>query len=211
MKRLLVTIALGGAAVFLLGAYFSRSQFWQAVLINSSTSFMALGVGLIFVNIYLERHARRGAVKSLLVLSDQALAQFHNAFLNLGWAKFGRDEWGKIQEEYIHSRGKPTALRQDVREFLYEMAKSNEDLKARLEKLLDTLTELARMVGWDLDARLLQACLDSRISIGRLKDIKYDGSDDSKNSATEHLLDIDIHSGLARYLLMTIAGVSGPE
>jgi len=169
---------------------------------------MALGVGLIFVNIYLERHARRGAVKSLLVLSNLAIAEFHNAFLNLCWARFGRDEWGKIQEEYINAGGKPTSLRQDVRDFLYETTKSNEELKAKLGKLLDTLTELARMVGWDLDARLLQACLDARIASGRLKDVKHDDSEDSKNSATEHLLDIDYHSGVARHLLMTIAGVS---
>ena len=59
--------------------------------------------------------------------------------------------------------------------------------------------------------RLLQACLDARIASGRLRDVKYDDSEDSKNSATEHLLDIDYHSGVARHLLMTIAGVSDDD
>ncbi len=189
-------------------AYFCKSPFWQAVLINASTSFMALGVALIFVNIYLERHARRGAVKSLLVLSNRAIAQFHNSLLNQAWAKYGRDEWGKTRSEYVKSNGKAAALRHDVREFLYETAKSNKDIAAKLEKLLDTLTELSRMVGWDLDARVLEACLDSRIAIGRLKDVVFDDSDAAKDAATEHLMDADLHSQGVLHLLMTIAGVA---
>lgn len=208
MKRLLVFIAFGMMVVLLSIAYFCSGPFWQPVLINAGTSFMALGAALVFVNVYLERHARRGAVKSLFVLSNRAIAQFHNTLLDVCWAKFGRDEWGKIAKEYINSNGEPTALRQDVRDFLYDLAKSNKELEAKLDRLMDTLTELARLVGWDLDSRLLKACLDSRIAIGRLRDVTYDDSDDAKNSATEHLMDADIRSQDARHFLMTIAGVS---
>src|SRR6266446_8117696 len=125
MKRLLVAIALGLMAVLLTGAYFCHSPFWQAVLINAATSFMALGVGLIFVNIYLERHARKGAVRSLLVLSHTAIGDFHDALLDIGWARFGRDQWGNFIKEYMDAGGQPEALRQEVRDFLYNTVKDN--------------------------------------------------------------------------------------
>jgi hypothetical protein len=63
------------------------------------------------------------------------------------------------------------------------------------------------MAGWDLDARLLQSCLDARISIGRLKSTKLDDSPEAKDKVTEHILDVDLHTGTARALLMNLAGV----
>lgn len=64
------------------------------------------------------------------------------------------------------------------------------------------------MVGWDLDSRLLKACLDSRIAIGRLKESTFDDSDDAIDAATEQLMNADIRAQDARRFLMEIAGVS---
>jgi hypothetical protein len=63
------------------------------------------------------------------------------------------------------------------------------------------------MAGWDLDARLLEACLDARISINRFKSIRFDGSEAEMDKATEHIFDIDIHNQTARSLLMELAGI----
>ena len=151
-------------------AYVCPQPFWQSVLINTSTSFLALGIGLIFVNIYLERNSRKDAVRSLLILSDQAIATYHNTWLDLCWAKFGRDRFSEITVEYIKSNGAPEGLQRVVRD-LYTLVKDNAVLISKLESLENALTELSRMAGWDLDARLLKACLDARISISRLREI----------------------------------------
>jgi hypothetical protein len=207
MKTLFVFISFGLMAIALCAGYFLTDKFWEAVAINAGTSFMTMGVALIFINIYLERNARRGAVKSLLILSQKSIVQFNNTLLDLCWAKFGRDEWGKIGQEYLNSNGKPESLRQDVRSFLYELAKTNTDFKDKLDKMLDTLTELSRLVGWDLDANLLESCLNSRISIGRLKEINYNDSEDAKKDATEHIMDTQIRSNDTLDLLKTLAGI----
>ena len=207
MKRMLVLISFGLMILLLIGAYFCTNAFWQAVAINAGTSFMSLGVGLIFVNIYLERNAKKGAVRALLILSSQSIVEFHNMFLDICWAQFGRDAWGKIQDEYTDSNGQPSALRQDVRDFLYDLCKNNQNLRGKIGRLRDTLVELSRMVGWDLDASLLESCLQSRISINSLMDLSFDDTDISKNSATEYLLDIDINSQITRRSLMIIAGI----
>jgi hypothetical protein len=211
LKQLLTLLSFLLMAISLAIAYYCQSAFWQAVAINSGTSFMALGVGLLFVNVYLERNSRRGAVRSLLVLSNDALADFHDMLLDLCWAEFGRDQWGKIMEEYIDADGQPQALRQDVRDKLYVLIKSNSMLMSKIERLEETLTELSRMVGWDLDANLLRACLDARISISRLKKTTLDESDEAKNSITEHIIDTDLHCQDARTMLMEIAGISDDD
>jgi hypothetical protein len=207
MKSLLVVGSFVLAIASIAAAYFCPSPFWQAVGINVGTSFMSLGVALLVVNVYLERSSRKGAVTSLLVLGHTAIADFHNFFLERCWSQFGMDEWSKAYGEYMKSEGDPSAVRQDVRDFLYDLAKSNAGMRTRVDRLSETLSELSRLVGWDLDPDLLRACLESRTAIYRLHDVEYDDSDKSKAAVTEHLLDADVHSQVARKLLMKIAGV----
>jgi hypothetical protein len=142
MKTLLALICFASMAICLALGYVCTIPFWQAFLINASTSFLALGVGLILVNIYLERSARKGAVKSLLVLSNRAITDFHNPWVRLCWARFGRDEYGKIGREYIKAKGKPQALRQEVRDGFYELVKNHPELMSTVESLEESLIEL---------------------------------------------------------------------
>lgn len=207
MKRILILVSFAFAAGALAAAYYCKDTFWQAVAINVSTTFLGIGFGVIAVNIYLERNSRKGAVRSLLVLSHESIAEFHNLLLDICWAKYGRDGWKKILAEYAEAKGKPEALRQEVREALYEIMKNNHTVKNRIDILEETLTELSRLVGWDLDASLLKACLDSRIAISRLKSVVMDDSPKAIDATTEHLLDSDHHSQRARRILMEMAGI----
>ncbi|QUX95081.1 MULTISPECIES: hypothetical protein [unclassified Marinomonas] len=195
------------AAAFLFGAYFSNPSFWQAVLINTGTSFIALGIGLVLVNIYLEQNARKGAVKSLFVLSNSAIAGVHNHFLNTCWAKFGRDEFGKIIDEYVKSNGNPKSLKLEVREYFYELVKNDRALFNHLDSMAESLTELSRLVGWSLNASLLESSLNSRIAINKLKELDLDDSEDAKNSATEYLLDADLKGQETRHILLKLADI----
>ena len=159
----------------------------------------------------MERNARKGAVKSLLQLSDQAFSAYYNRWLELCWDKFGRDEFGKLGQEYINSDGNPEALRQSARDGIYSIVEDNADLVVLLDSLEETLTELIRIAGWDLDPRLLQTCLDARISIGALRSTKRDDEQVAKNGVTEHIMDIGIHTTTARNLLMELAGISDDD
>lgn len=205
-----------GAFIFAAGClvvsrYHCTSEFWQSFLVNLSTSFIEIGVGLIVINIYLERDARKGAVTSLLLLSNQSLAEFHNLLLDLCWARFGRDDWNKLVDEYMNADGKPEALKQSARDGLYEIFTTSPVLQQKIQSLENAFVELSRMAGWDLDAQLLKACLDTRISIGKLQNVVLDGSDTAKNKVTEYMLDIDLHSGAARSMLMELAGIEDDE
>jgi hypothetical protein len=188
-------------------AYWCPIQFWQSFLVNASTSFIALGVGLIVVNIYLERDSRRSAVESLLTLTIPVISSFHNTWFEMCWAKFGLERFAEIGVEYIKSGGKPECLQRVVRDDLYRVVKNNANLATKLDSLENTLIELSGMAGWDLDARLIGACLDARKSISRLKEVNRDDSEQATTSITEHILDTDLYSQKALNRLAELAGV----
>jgi hypothetical protein len=206
-KRVIAIGAFGAAALTLYVAQSIKDAFWQNVAVEVFGLFLAVGVGLLIVNIFLESQARQDAVRSLLMLANDAIKDFHNDWMDLVWAKFGREDYGKIGEEYMRAKGKPEALKQSVRSDIYFIVKGNAALISRLEVLEETMTEVSRMGGWSLDASLLAACLDARRSIGRLKRATFDDSDKSKDFVTEQILDTDIRSTRARRRLMELAGI----
>jgi len=210
MKRNLTLATFGVGLLALVGGYFCPSPFFQAFLINISSSFLAIGSGLLIVNIYLERQARKGAVKSLLVLSNEAIAEFHNLWLDLIWAKMGSEGYDQTVQGYIKAGGKPEALKESARLDIYNAVNANKALQSAVDKLETTLTELSRLVGWDLDPRVLEASLDARLAIGRLKAVEMDDSAKSRDMVTENIIATDLYSGRARVLLMELAEVGEP-
>lgn len=208
MKRWMTAIAFGAAGLFAVGGSVLPAGYWQGVVASSSASFLILGVGLLFVNVYLERSARQGAVKSLFILANTSIATFHNYFLDRCWAQFGRDEWLALHMDYLRANGKPEAMRQDARQFLYDLFESDTQFRTNLVDLEEMLVELTRLVGWDLDAELLEHCLDARACIAQARALPLDNTAASINQVTEHVLDADLHSQRVRDLLLKIAGVS---
>lgn len=204
---MLVLLSFGMTILSLAGAYYTRSEFWQSVGISAASAFMALGFGLLFVNLYLEKSARRGAVLSLLLLSYKPFEAFHDRFLDLVWAKFGKDEWEKIFTSFHEGDG-PEVLREDVRMFFHALGTSNKEMRAHLERLLDTLAEVSRLVGWDLDPGLLEACLDSRNAFTDLKEVGEEASEENINIATAQLLNGHFYSRQALHRMMEIAGIT---
>jgi len=207
MKKAMIYGSFVLAVVMATFGYFVPEGYWQSLVVNSATSFMALGVGIVFVNVYLEDASRRAAVRSLLVLANESIASFHNELLKLCWARFGSEEWTKLAMSYVRSKGSPESLSQDVRTFLYEAYAENPQTRKNVEALEETLTELSRMVSWNLSASLLKVCLDSRVSLARLKGVVLDNTPEAKTRVSEHLLDVDICSQRARGLLLEIAGM----
>lgn len=208
MKKKLVFICFGSMIITIFSAYFIPSAFFQNIVINIGTTFFALGVGLILVNIYLENKAKKGAVKSLFVLVQKSIAEFHNYLLNVGWAKYGSEGFGEIIVEYVKSNGNPQSIKKDNRLFFYDLVKNDREILTKVEILQNNLTELSRLIGWNLDYNLLEAILDARISIGKLKETILNDSDESIDYATEHLLDVDLRTQNARSLLLRLADIA---
>ena len=206
MKRSLIlgSLLLAGVA-FYFGTQTS-DPFYQNIISEIFGTFVSLALGLIIVNVYLESAAKRQAVRSLFQLCNESIARFHNQWLNLCWAKFGRDGFTELGLEYIKSSGKPQALKKDVRDAIYNLVKGNTSLLLLIDRLEETMTELSRMAGWSLDPNLLSACLEARLAIARLKASTWDDTDATIDHVTEHIIDVDLMSQHARHILITLSG-----
>lgn len=207
MKLLLaLLIGLSGAAS-LVGSFYVETTQWQSFLVGMAGNLVAVALGIVLVNQYLESNARRGAVKALLMLSEQSVTAFHNRWLHLCWSRFGRDEYVKINDEYMKANGAPDALKEEVRHDIYDVYVANPDLQNLIKALDEALTELSRLAGWSLDNSLLEESLKARVSVSKLLSVVIDDSVESRSLVTEHVLDIDLFTGAVRQRLMELAGV----
>lgn len=208
MKKHLVWINILLFVALSVGAYYSPTTFWQPLLINMATTFFAICLGLVVINIYLEKAQRKGAIRSLLHLCNNAIANFHNTFLDLIWTKFGKNEFGDLRNAYMKAGGDPKTLPPETREKLYLLATTKQnELSILIQSLEESLAEVTRLVGWDLDADLLSECLKARTAIRHFREVKLDGSDKAKEDISEHLIDIDCFSQYARDKLLELAGI----
>ena len=207
MKFLIAVVILVLAIPPLVMAHQTGDPVWQSFFAGLSSSLFVLGIGVLAVNLYLESASRRNAVKALFMLSQTAIGEFHNDWLRSCWAKFGRDEYGRMGNELTKVNLDVSAIKKEARAAIYDIYVSSPTLRARVAELESVLSELTRMVGWSLDARLLTACLLARTTMAELKVQALDGSDESIDAVTKQLFHLDITTQAARKTLMRLAGI----
>ena len=198
-----ITIAVGG--------YFLTDEYFQNLAVEFSGIAIALSVGIFAVNMFLESKSKKPAVRSLLMLIDVQIRDFHNLWMDINWAEFGRDSFGDITREYVSADGRPEALSLDVRQKIYASVADNVSLLKSLRALEEVMVELSRFGGWSLDTDLLQHCLDFRRAAIALLQESFDGTEETVNAVVEHMFDADIHSGFARARLLELGGISDDE
>lgn len=207
-KRSLIVANLILAFITGLLAYYSVSTFWQPFLINISTTFIGIAAGIVFINIYLESSSRSEVVKVILLGCNEAIADFHNRYIQIMWDKFGKSGYGSILDTYIKSNGEPKTLSEENRNAIYALVKSRKEEFSQLIATLDeSLSEVTEIAGWSLNPNLLRHTLLARHGIKLYKKLDFDDTENSKLKTVEYLLDIDIHSQTAREILKRLGGV----
>jgi hypothetical protein len=207
MKIILAIVIFALSLPPLIAAHNITDSVWISFFTGLSSSLVMLGVGVIAVNFYLESAARQGAVKALFMLSQRAIRDFHNDWIAACWAKFGREEYGRIGQELINAKLDVTAIKKETRIAIYQLYADSPSLRNRVIELESMLSELTRMVGWSLDAKLLTACLLARSTIAELKAVPLDKSDESIDLVVEHIFHLDGTTQSARSTLMKLAGI----
>lgn len=207
-SRLKIALALGLLAglCFLAASLVTRVLF-QSFLVGMSSSLVVASIGVIALDFYLESSNRKQAVKSLFFLSQEAIAKFHNHWLDILWARFGRDETGRMFDEYRSAGFIPGAIKKESREYIYNEYRDNPEIRQNIVSLEASLTELSRMLGWSLDPNVLSACLAARGAIAKLHVVTLDNSDEAVDSVVNGLMVIDAMSQRARSTLAKIAGI----
>jgi len=202
-KEIFLAVAsfMAGVAVAA-GAYWTEG-YWESLLLDVAVMFAALGAGLIVVNLYLDRSARKAAMEPLIELIENSIQQHHNDLMDKAWETIGKPQFNDLVDRYLEHGRDPLALRPDERDALYEMVKSNrENLSSLHDKLEADLKELALIMGWAFDPKILEHVFRCRYSIARMRTVSFDDSDSAKREVAGLVLDIDIdafsvHSHLA--------------
>lgn len=207
MKLKLAFGAFALAAPSLFFGLCSTNPVWQSFFAGLSSSLVVLGVGILSINLYLESASKRDVAKALSYLSLTPICHYLNAWVSRCKAVFGRDAYAKIWKELIAAKQDVNALQKDVRKKIYEIYANSTDIRERIFDLETTLAELTRIIGWDLDPKLLTSILVARTEIIRLKSVVLDGSDRSIDRVTKYLFYIYANTDLIRKTLLKIADV----
>lgn len=207
-SRLKVAFALGLlAGLTFLAASLVTSALSQSFLVGISSSLVVASIGVVALNFYLESRIRKQAVQSLFFLSQEAIAKFHNHWLDVLWARFGRTETGQMFDEFRNAGLSPAALKKESREYIYREYRENPEIRQNVVGLEASLAELSRMLGWSLDPKVLGACLTARTAIAELQAVSLDDSDEAVDAVVKGLIVIDGLSQAARSTLAKIAGI----
>lgn len=183
------------------GAYFTEG-YWESLLLDAAMVFVALGIGLIVINFYLDMKARREAVDPLLGLVQTSIQQHHNDLIDRAWEKLGKSRFSELVDRYMKHGNDPLALNAEERDAIYVMVKSDKDRILELHnQLQDELKELAAILGWSFDPLILRHIFECRYAITRLRAIEFDDTNETKAEVCRLYLDIDINAfGLNSHL-----------
>jgi hypothetical protein len=156
---------------------------------------LAVFLGLVTVNLVLNSRDRRMAAAPLLSLIANLHEKLHNElFIRAGWDKFGSARFGQLIDMYTESKGSPEAFAPEELESLYQMIISKKaELIDVYSKIEANARDMAAILGWGYDARILGAILSVRSNILSFMNLLALPAHDqpSKKKIVEHYLDIE--------------------
>lgn len=165
-------LAFGLVAGALRAFVFDSGVIGELILAMGSASF-SVGLALIAVNIIINSEDRRMAAAPLLNwVSDLATVLNNTLWTEVFISRFGTDSGSNMIKSYVQNGYSPKAFSPTQVRDIYEMIISiKEDLKSTYDKLEKLQQEVARILGWSYDSRILACLLQSRIEMLRFLDI----------------------------------------
>jgi hypothetical protein len=123
-------------------SYWTLSNFFQSLLVNSAVFFIGFGIGIFIINLYFESHKQREITYAAFLSIEPV---FHSARRQVSEIIFGSyynlGKFLAIREAYISSKGSYINLEPEDRNLIYKIVKDNyEDLA----KLFDSQVKVVR-------------------------------------------------------------------
>jgi hypothetical protein len=207
-KRYII-LSLLAAIIAATAGYFTQG-YWQALLINLSTTFLGLSIGLIVINHFLNRQEKRQAAIPMLEMIHPYVSELHNDhFIDPGRLKFGIPGFNALIDAYEQNGRTPAALSPEQRNGLYDLIKEHR-LQATLlmDTIHDQLKEMTSLLGWSFSPRIITVSMRARLEIIKFKTLDFSDSDEAKLRACELYLDIDSICGGVLIEINSLLGLS---
>ncbi len=121
-----VVFALFSGAGFVV-SYHIDNIYWQTLILNMSSALIQLVLGMVIVNLYLDKDSKKRVATAFLSSAGNRIAAYHNMFLELLWNEFGQKRWGEILDSYIESECMPMSISAEDQQKFYTVIKDNYD------------------------------------------------------------------------------------
>jgi len=203
---LVATSGFVGSAATAAGAYWASAAYWRPLLLNLAATFLAAGLAVVIVNLYLDRGSRKDALKALLRMVLPAIKDMHNSILDEVFKRFGKEEFDSLVKRYTDAGGDPRALTPAERDKFYGLVKDNHDrLRDLFRRLNEVMKELTAILGWSFNPDLLREVFFCRYAVSKFLLLKLDDTDQGKLDAVEQFFDSHI-KGFTVYAVMKRLG-----
>lgn len=197
------TLVVVGFVILLLGwiAFENMNTVLHELIIAAFSSLLSLEVGLIVVNIYVERMRKKDAVRQLFIYVHGAIADAHNFFIRRLISKHGKHELDYLTDAYM-SGGRDTDFLSDSQvNSLYALSKEDE-FRQNFDSLKKYIRELMVMSGWNLDDSVLESGLAALTSIRLMEEsFKEDGGDCNAGTGSAESGKMRIRKNLVKHIL----------
>lgn len=217
MHRTLMILMTASVAAFVgtgIGGYFLDGYLQQIVLALFGT-FVGVFIGLVVVNIVLDKSARQIAAGPLIALVQNPITSYHNdLFIRPGRDRFGIDAFNRMIEKYKTNHGNPQAFTPQERLAISQLIDDkSEECRQCLDEIDAVLTTAISVLGWSYDAKIIAAALTCKNYIAEFRLVATPADDNDRLKRIERYFDIDGSSGAFLRMLNQIYGteVTSPE
>lgn len=202
MRKSIIIIAIIFSLISGIGMALSHlitNTYMQTLSLSISVSLLQLVLGIVIVNLYIDKKSKSNIARAFLVPADRCIATYHNTFLDVIGEEFGQKQWREIITEYLIGNGDPSIIALNERKRVFDVVKNNyEKIKALLYNSGEQMSEMTKSGILTFDDQLHSHAWAAKETARRFLKIDINAEDVNVTDVFECCVDFDIHTQIVR-------------
>lgn len=199
-----ITLIILGFVILLLGwlSFTNVNVVLHELIMAAFSASLSVEMGLIVVNIYVDRMRKKDAVRQLFIYVHGAIADAHNFFVRRLISKHGRKELDYLTDAYMNGGRDADSLSDRQVNSLYNLS-CEAEFRQNFNSLKKYIRELMVMSGWNLDATVLESGLAALTSIRLMEESFKEncGSKDNTGPKSVRCDEMSMRKNLVKHIL----------
>lgn len=202
MRKSIIIIAIIFSLISGIGMALSHlitNTYMQTLSLSISVSLLQLVLGIVIVNLYIDKKSKSNIARAFLVTADRCIATYHNTFLDVIGGEFGQKQWREIITEYLNGHGDPSIIALNERKRVFDVVKNNyETIKTLLYNSGEQMSEMTKSGILTFDDQLHSHAWAAKETARRFLKIDINAEDVNVTDVFECCVDFDIHTQIVR-------------
>lgn len=202
MRKSIIIIAIIFSLISGIGMALSHminNTYMQTLSLSISVSLLQLVLGIVIVNLYIDKKSKRNIARAFLGPADRYIATYHNTFLDVIDEEFGQKQWREIITEYLIGNGDPSIIALNERKRVFDVVKNNyETIKILLYNSGEQMSEMTKSGILTFDDQLHSHAWAAKETARRFLKIDINAEDVNVTDVFECCVDFDIHTQIVR-------------